>query len=142
MRRKERAVSSCVCSIDAADIGFIEFAYGRTVIARKEHICGECGVEIQPGEKYERFTGKCEGDIFSAKTCLLCVEVRDCFCCSYYFGAVWEHIQDYALGLVAAKVIVLFFGCEVLIRELRGEFKSFAPSAVAALAVIAIRGLL
>jgi UDP-GlcNAc:undecaprenyl-phosphate GlcNAc-1-phosphate transferase len=53
-----------------------------------------------------------------------------------------EHIQDYALGLVAAKVIILFFGCEVLMRELRGELKGFAPPAVAALAIVAVRGLL
>jgi len=51
-------------------------------------------------------------------------------------------IQRYGMGLVAAKIIVLFFGFEVLVRELRGDLKSFALPTVAALAVVAIRGLL
>jgi len=51
-------------------------------------------------------------------------------------------IQNYGMGLVAAKIIVLFFGYEVLVKELRGDLKRFALPTVAALAVVAVRGFL
>ncbi|MHC1729272.1 MAG: glycosyltransferase family 4 protein [Syntrophobacteraceae bacterium] len=42
---------------------------------------------------------------------------------------------------VAAKIIVFFFGFEVLIGELRGEYGNLALATIAILAVLSVRGL-
>ena len=63
--------------------------------ARKEHLCGECRLPIEPGETYERVEGVWEGDWQTFKTCATCVEVRNRFYCgSYIFGEVWSGISD------------------------------------------------
>ncbi|MDF1553829.1 MAG: MraY family glycosyltransferase [Deferrisomatales bacterium] len=46
------------------------------------------------------------------------------------------------MGLVAAKMIVLFFGYEVLMSESRGELKWVGSSTVMALAITVLRGAL
>jgi hypothetical protein len=84
---------NCVCSIDSCDEPSQEIST-TSPVAKKHHRCGECGHDIQPGEKYERYVAIGLDGFFTAKTCSLCVEVRDCFCCSYYFGRVYEHIHD------------------------------------------------
>jgi len=44
---------------------------------------------------------------------------------------------------VAAKIITLFFSCEVLITELRGDLnKLLGIGTIAALGVIGVRGLI
>ena len=52
-----------------------------------------------------------------------------------------EQIQTYHMGLVAAKIITLFFSCEVLIPELRGDLNKIGIGTIAALGVIGVRGL-
>ena len=51
-----------------------------------------------------------------------------------------ETFQGYNMGLVTAKILVLFFSYEVLIGELRGEVKGLGVATMATLAVIAVRG--
>lgn len=84
---------NCSCSIDTCGESSVTLSV-LTPTARKEHTCGECGETIRKGEKYERYTGIGDGVMFTAKTCMLCTEIRDCFCCSYYFGEVWLSIRD------------------------------------------------
>jgi len=48
--------------------------------------------------------------------------------------------QGYNMGLVTAKILVLFFSCAVLIGELRGEVKGLGVATMATLTVIAARG--
>ena len=46
------------------------------------------------------------------------------------------------LGALAVKLIVLLFGYEVLITELRGQFDGLTTSTLGALAIIGLRGIL
>lgn len=48
----------------------------RNPTARKSHKCCECHGIIQPGEKYELFSGVWEGRGESFKTCHECAEIR------------------------------------------------------------------
>jgi len=50
-------------------------------------------------------------------------------------------IQSYHMGLIAAKIIVLFFTYEVLIGELRGKLSRLGFTTIAALVIIAVRGM-
>ncbi|MBU4000523.1 undecaprenyl/decaprenyl-phosphate alpha-N-acetylglucosaminyl 1-phosphate transferase [Patescibacteria group bacterium] len=52
-----------------------------------------------------------------------------------------EQIQSYNMGLLAAKIIVFFFSCDVLMLELRARLDQLGLATVAALGVIAVRGL-
>lgn len=45
--------------------------------AKKAHWCAECGRKIEPGERYEYATGKCEGDWFDCHTCPQCLNLRE-----------------------------------------------------------------
>jgi len=48
-----------------------------------------------------------------------------------------SHIQQYQVGLIAAKIIVLYFSFEVLLAELRGRYASVAGATAASLLVLA-----
>ncbi len=50
-------------------------------------------------------------------------------------------ISGLSLGDIAVKTIVLFFGFEVLIGELRGELRKLTVGMVAALALLVVRGI-
>jgi UDP-GlcNAc:undecaprenyl-phosphate GlcNAc-1-phosphate transferase len=51
-------------------------------------------------------------------------------------------IQSYQMGMLAAKIIVLFFSYEVLLGEIRTEFNKLRWATVLALVVIGVRGIL
>ena len=53
-----------------------------------------------------------------------------------------ERIQSYHMGLVAAKIIVLFFSYEVLIGELREDLKRLVLATIPVMVVMAVRGLM
>jgi UDP-GlcNAc:undecaprenyl-phosphate GlcNAc-1-phosphate transferase len=53
-----------------------------------------------------------------------------------------ERIQTWQMGLVAAKIVVLFFTYEVLKGELRFDTKRLGVTGVMALMVISIRGFI
>jgi UDP-GlcNAc:undecaprenyl-phosphate GlcNAc-1-phosphate transferase len=50
-----------------------------------------------------------------------------------------EKIQEYQLGLMAAKIILLYFSYEVLLAELRGKYNRVALATVASLLVLAVK---
>jgi UDP-GlcNAc:undecaprenyl-phosphate GlcNAc-1-phosphate transferase len=50
-------------------------------------------------------------------------------------------IQSYHMGLVAAKIVVALFGCEVLFGELRGELRTLRVFVLCALGATAVRGV-
>jgi UDP-GlcNAc:undecaprenyl-phosphate GlcNAc-1-phosphate transferase len=50
-----------------------------------------------------------------------------------------QHIQDYRLGLIAAKIIMLYFSFEVLMAEARGNYGKIAVTTVASLAVLGFK---
>jgi UDP-GlcNAc:undecaprenyl-phosphate GlcNAc-1-phosphate transferase len=51
-------------------------------------------------------------------------------------------IQSHNLGLLTVKIIVMLFGYEVLIKELRGRFDALITSTVIGLLLIGVRGFL
>ena len=65
-------------------------------IARKSHICCECGGEIKSGEKYENFWGVWDGEQKTFKTCTECnairLEILDKEA-GYYYGGLLEDLQ-------------------------------------------------
>jgi UDP-GlcNAc:undecaprenyl-phosphate/decaprenyl-phosphate GlcNAc-1-phosphate transferase len=50
-------------------------------------------------------------------------------------------IQSAGMGALAATIIVMFFGLEVLLGELRGEIRKLAVGVMLALAVLAVRSV-
>lgn len=58
----------------------LEFWTSSTPVARKRYVCDFCGGAIRPGEKYSRFTGKNDGEMFDAKNHLLCSEIARQYC--------------------------------------------------------------
>lgn len=50
-----------------------------------------------------------------------------------------QRIQDFHLGLIAAKIILLYFSYEVLLAELRGKINQVAFVTVASLLILAIK---
>ena len=51
-------------------------------------------------------------------------------------------IQSLDMGLIATKIIVLFFSLEVLLGELRGKMTKLVTMTVAAMVLVAVRGLI
>ena len=52
-----------------------------------------------------------------------------------------QFIRGQNLGFLAVELIVLLFGYEVLITELRGKFDALTVSTLAGLAIVALRGI-
>lgn len=84
----------CYCDYDPP-----EFCAHRMVKARKQFRCEECGHRIQPGQLYERTSGKWDGYFCTFVTCRHCAGLREwarisvpCFCWTY--GNVLEDIRD------------------------------------------------
>lgn len=50
-----------------------------------------------------------------------------------------EKLQEYQLGLMAAKIILLYFSYEVLLAELRGKYNRVALATVASLLLLTIK---
>jgi hypothetical protein len=89
-------MSACNFSLSEYDGDCAEFHNVRTVTARREHKCCECGRVIQRGDRYESVVGKWEDEISRYRTCPLCVEIREKFNsggCTY--TTIWEEIRDY-----------------------------------------------
>ena len=90
-------MNTCVCTIDSAcDADPADFYAKKFVTARREHVCEECGCKILPGQRYERICGKWEEEMHVHKTCMVCVEIRDCYFCSWLFGEMWNDIEQEA----------------------------------------------
>lgn len=49
------------------------------------------------------------------------------------------NLQDFRLGLVAFKIIILYFSCEILFAELRGNYMGIGKITVAALIGVAVK---
>ena len=86
-----------VCLYGADDIDN-DFYSDSVLTARKPHVCCECEREISRGIRYQRAVGKSDGQMWTYKTCLLCVEVRRVFYCGggYFFGMLWDDMQEQA----------------------------------------------
>jgi len=83
----------CDCSCDIYDGP--EFYDVKIVIARKQHECCECQGVINPGQKYERVTGRWEHEFSTFKTCIPCRSIRLDYCSGgWYYGGLAETIYE------------------------------------------------
>jgi hypothetical protein len=114
-------MSYCSCVWVGDTDNFPEFINSKVITAQKTHRCTECAHVIQPGEKYERDSGKWhETGFHHFKTCMTCVELREnLFCEGFTYTKIrenlYEHIQERrglidesciaSLGLSARAVI-------------------------------------
>lgn len=64
--------------------------------ARKPHKCCECGETIPAGATYEYYSAcSCDGDFFDAKTCVICLDIRNALVCGMWiFEMLWESIEE------------------------------------------------
>lgn len=64
-------MSGCadVCLDMGYDFDPSDFFREKPVTAKLRHHCCECGRVIEPGKRYERATGKCDGVFWSYATC-------------------------------------------------------------------------
>lgn len=86
-------MSDCVCLDTDCDPCEVARSVIRT--ARREHHCHECREQIRPGQRYEYTSGIFEGEPFSQKVCLFCVEIGNAlYCDGRAFGMLWEDIED------------------------------------------------
>lgn len=91
-------MSDCgVCLYAGESDGNGEFFNRKDVKARKTHVCHECGLVIQVGQKYEYAAWKYDGEFGDAKTCLICAEIGDAFYCDgrpYGMGDLWNQMRE------------------------------------------------
>lgn len=72
----------------------LENFVSKTVKARKNHFCCECGCEIIKGTKYECATGVGEDGWETYKTCLICEAIaNDFMSCGRVYGDLWETLR-------------------------------------------------
>jgi len=71
----------------------LEFSTVTTPVAKKQYKCSLCGRAINKGEKYSRFEGKNDGEMFSEKHHLFCVDIIDKYC-------RWAGDQEYDVDSV------------------------------------------
>lgn len=86
---------SCVCPADNYDPPDIYNV--KTVKARKEHHCYECGDVIPVGRRYEYVRALYDGSWSSFRTCLVCVAIREDFRgkgCGFLHGDLWQSLKD------------------------------------------------
>lgn len=85
----------CGCIYDG-DYDPPEVYFSRVQKARKEHECEECSRTIQIGERYETVFGRAQGYIYTPKTCLSCVSIREAFFCEgFQHGSMMEKVHDH-----------------------------------------------
>lgn len=91
-------MSDCGVCIGGYDGELTEFFSEEWPKARKAHKCSECARLIAPGQKYQRCSGKSDGDFWSFITCSVCAEIRRVFTCDgseALGGMLWEDMAEY-----------------------------------------------
>lgn len=90
-------MSGCACVFIDVDQDCCYTTLNQKVVtAKKKHKCGECHRDIEPGERYEFYSGRIEGEFGVEKTCIDCLSVRDSaiFCNGFAFQQVWDDICE------------------------------------------------
>jgi len=83
----------CDCSCEADSPCDIYQATTRR--ARKRYQCCECDDTIRPGESYEYASFLWEGDWGNARTCLVCVLIRERYCPNgSYHGGLAKQLSE------------------------------------------------
>lgn len=89
----------CACFDPVGDCGGDDVAVLHKKTTRKaikRHTCYECDRQIEPGEWYELVNIKWKFEGFDVvKTCLDCKSIQDAFFCSYFYGGLFEMLEQY-----------------------------------------------
>jgi hypothetical protein len=80
------------CLVDRDIDEPIETIRDKTVRSKKAMKCGECGRDIPSGTPFRIEVGRLDGDYTHNITCLTCLELRNRFCCSWWYGGILEDI--------------------------------------------------
>ena len=99
---ERETMSDCNVCLGQECEGYNDFERRQYPIARKEHICCECGEAIPKGAKYEYVALKYDGEFGDFKTCLICCELRTAFTCNdepgyqvgICMGELWYEIRN------------------------------------------------
>ncbi len=78
-------VTECYCDYERP-----EFYERTTRTARKAHKCYECDRLIARGERYEYVAAKNDGQLWTAKTCSRCLDLRD-YVLAHVPCSCWTH---------------------------------------------------
>ena len=91
-----------VCIGYDGDGEYPEFSEIRTPKAKRVHKCTECDRDILPGERYQYYIGKFDGDFCTEKTCSQCAEIRAAFSCEEWpmFGELWNEIIEFMFPVI------------------------------------------
>lgn len=73
-------IEDCACGFEPDCDAVPDVYTEKMVMARKEHVCCECGDKIATGEIYQRAWGIWRSGPATYKTCRLCAKIRDDFC--------------------------------------------------------------
>lgn len=92
-------MSDCGVCLGDFDGDPVEFCDITWVTARKEHRCAACQRTIPKDARYNRFAGKCDGDMFVVCTCSDCDDIRSAFTCAddnaIPSEILWETMEEY-----------------------------------------------
>ena len=69
----------------------------KTVTAKKNHSCCECGIQIEPGSRYWNEKTVYDGKYDRYKTCLDCMSVREHLLCDFYYEMIWETVREFII---------------------------------------------
>lgn len=85
-----------MCRID--DAPYPEVYNESQPVARREHLCDECGRVIRCGERYRLVRGKCEGAWSMVKECAHCEAVgavMNVLCGGYPHGELLDELLEH-----------------------------------------------
>lgn len=82
----------CISGYDYEENSFMSEEHRK---ARKQYRCCECGKNIVVGQKHEYARGRNDGGFWQERTCLVCSEIRETFCCDgWIYGSLWDGMHE------------------------------------------------
>ena len=80
-----------------------DFKHVDLVPAKKKYKCTECGKDILPGDVYESFRGKADGQWHSGRTCPVCLNIRNVlFCDGWQYEGLYEDLDNHIFEVETA----------------------------------------
>lgn len=118
---------TCNVSLGDYDGDVATFYDERWITARKPHACYECRATITVGERYERVSGKWDGEVRSYYFCAACAGISAEFSENgRTFGVVWDAFEEQWSGganLQACLNRVSSVAAKAKLREQWQKFK-------------------
>jgi hypothetical protein len=88
-------MSDCGICLGIDDYEPPSFCLIEIRLAKKTHICCECKQEIKSRQKYEYTSGRWDERFETYKTCMICKDIRESFCCNgWEYTTLWSDIYE------------------------------------------------